>query len=184
MRTFIVLLLFQSALGAQMLPVPTSASQTQTFGMTGVAANQTARLNALNSAPQPSGSAGALPAPSTCKVTLQIFDDQGTKLQELVIDNLSPGKAINLDYARPSSTTPAVPLRIQVRGVVTISSAFASTIVAVNGPAIIAPAFCSVVPTLEVFDSDTGKTQVILANASSVPVFTVGTFAPGPATLP
>ena len=62
------------------LPIPASLNQTQGSGMIGVAINQTARLNVLNSAaPPPADSPIATPA---CKVTLQVFDDQNTKLGE------------------------------------------------------------------------------------------------------
>ncbi len=80
------------------LPIPSSFNQTQTFGMIGVALNQTARLNALNSSS--AATIASLTAPPACKVTLQIFDDQNLKLAELDIADLAPGTAQHLDFAR------------------------------------------------------------------------------------
>jgi len=153
---------------AQSLPTVLTLTQTQTFGMAGVAVNQTARLNVVNIATPPATANPVAPAP--CKVTLDIFDDQNARLEELAIDDLAPGKAMHLDYPRPVSTSPSTPLRVQVRGVVTTSPTFPPT--AMQGPAIPLPLpsfACTVVSTLEVFDSDTGKSQIILANAAAVP---------------
>jgi hypothetical protein len=181
MRVSIVSLLFFpliTAAGQETPPIPVSIfGQTQTTGMVGITVNQTARLNVLNSA-SPLLQANPLPL-RPCKVTLTIFDEQGAQLKQLVVDNLPPRTAKSLDFPGPVAVAGMTPvaLRIQVRGAVSVSP----------GPLpegmaqwFVFPIACTVVPTLEVFDNDTGKTMVVLTNPSFVstgivPLFTTGT---------
>jgi hypothetical protein len=151
---------------AQSLPIPFSLNQTQTFGMVGVALNQTARLNVVNAAAPPTGPVALV----VCSMTLQLFDDQANKVAELAVDNLAPGKALHLDLARPAAApNVTAPLRIQVRGVVIVGGRVTPQPVDTPALPVPVPSVCAVVPTLEVFDNDTGKTQVVLTNASVTP---------------
>ena len=147
------------AVAQPLQPTPANLPQTQGSGMIGVAINQTARLNVLNTATPPTDPTVTVPA---CKVTLQIFDDQNTKLAEMAADNVAPSSATHLDFVRPSTATP---LRIQVRGIATVSLTLTGIPMPTVIPIPLAP--CSLASTLEVFDNDTGKTQVVLPVASS-----------------
>jgi hypothetical protein len=97
-------------------------------------------------------------AVQSCKLTLQFFDEQNNKLAELAVPALDPGKATHLDYSIPTATatTAPTPQRIEVRGVVVVTgvSTPQPTMPTIQ---VISP--CSVLPTLEVFDNDTGKTK-------------------------
>jgi hypothetical protein len=145
---------------AQTVPIPVSLNQTQSFGMIGVALNQTGRLNVVNTAPAPTGPVALV----ACSLTLQLFDDQANKVAELAVDNLEPGKALHLDLPRPAAASNVTdPLRIQVRGVVIVGGPILPRPL---DPTVAVLSVCAVAPTLEVFDNDTGKTQVVLTNAS------------------
>jgi hypothetical protein len=145
---------------AQTATIPISLNQTQSFGMVGVAVNQTVRLNAVNTAPAPPGPV----ALAACNLTLQLFDEQANKVAELAVDNLEPGKAIHLDLPKPPAADDVTaPLRIQVRGVVIVGGPIMPQPLDATVPVL---SVCGVSPTLEVFDNDTGKTRVILTNAS------------------
>jgi hypothetical protein len=154
-------------LQAQTAPaIPVALNQTQTFGMLGVASNQTARLNVLNSTAPPMVAGSAV---QSCTLTLQFFDEQNNKLAELAVPGLDPGKASHLDYSIPTATatTAPTPQRMQVRGVVVVSGV---PMPQPTMPTIQAISPCSVLPTLEVFDNDTGKTQVVLTGPTSIPI--------------
>lgn len=77
---------------------------------------------------------------------------------------------MQVDCARPVSTSTATPLRVQVRGVVTVpllpleGTVIPSTLVFLFR-------IRTVVPALEVFDNDTGWTLVILSNPVVIPGF-------------
>jgi hypothetical protein len=149
---------------ARSLPIPISLNQTQTFGMIGLALNQTARLNVVNAASPPTAPVALV----VCNMTLQLFDDQANKLAELAVDNLEPGKALHLDLARPAAApNVTAPLRIQVRGVVIVGAPI--TPQPLDTPPVPVLAVCAVVPTLEVFDNDTGRTRNVLTNGSVTP---------------
>lgn len=148
-----------------LIPSTIALNPTQMFGMVGVALNQTARLNVVN-VTGPPVVAGAVPL--VCRLTLQFFDDQNTKVAELAVDSLDPGKATHLDYARPAATATAVPARVQVRAVVVNTSAVTG-VPQPGAPTIQVVSPCTVLPTVEVFDNDTGKTQVFMSGPSFTP---------------
>ena len=72
----------------------TNAQQGVGFAMIGIASGQSARVNAVNLAPQDS-------ANTSCSVTLQFLDVQGQPLKQSTI-NLLPGKAVSLDLRHDS----------------------------------------------------------------------------------
>ena len=125
------------------------------FGMIGLGAGQTARLNAVNLVRTPPSVAIAQ---VLCKAELDLYDGQGKLIKQKTVANLGYGQADFLDLARSEITTTAT--HVDVSGVVKVGSSQSF--------------FCSVSTSLEVFDSVTGATAAILANPSSLPglVFT------------
>lgn len=120
------------------------------FAVVGVAAGQTARINVVNEAPAKGPESMALP----CRVTLQFFGAEGELLKERSIDDFSAGKIAFLDLGpgdRPEKET-----RTPVRAVVRWGYAGGA-----NPPAGTAEA-CQVVPNMEVYETETGKTQLLL----------------------
>ncbi len=139
-------------------------SQSFTFGMVGVTADQVARLNVVNSAPGPAGQ-------SSCTIDLTFLDSDG-KILKTARSALGPQKAAQLDLERRD--VPDAVGRIQIR------AGIAET-VSPSGGLISAGSACAPVTTLEVFDNDTGKTSFILTDPKMVPL---GAPPPGGAVVP
>ena len=132
------------------------APQFVTFGMVGLAYNQTARLNALG---LPMG--GPIIAGASCQVTLGFVDAQGVVLKTSTLP-VSGGASVHLDLQR--GDIDANVDRKEIRGTVRTS---------ITGPsASTTPWFagCSVIPTLEVFDQQNGQTTAVLESTRSLPV--------------
>ena len=130
--------------------------QTTTFGMVGLARNQVARLNVLNPG-KPYGDRS-----SVCSADMGFVDDQG---HELKSSNAHVGweKAVSLEVNGSEFVKGA--LRVQIRAVV--KTAINRPIPSVTSP-VMPGAVCSFFPTLEIFDRDTGKTQLILTEGRSI----------------
>ena len=128
--------------------------------MIGLAVNQTAHLNVVNADP---GSGPAVP----CKLLLQFLDSEGSVVKQSWIENLQRGKAKYFELGREE--VPDSPRRVQIRAVVRYASEPQTG--APMGPGTIIPMFlgCTVVPTLEVFNNDTGQTVVALGEARPIP---------------
>jgi hypothetical protein len=140
---------------------------TLTTGMVGwVPATQTAQLTVLNlnsfvfgGLTPGTGSTSTTPA-TTCPVELDFVDAQNNVLKSLQVTNVAPGTAASLTLKLSDLTAAATPvLRADIRGVVKSNPIVGGPIV--NGTMIPAnPSACSVFPTLELFDTATGVTQV------------------------
>jgi hypothetical protein len=144
-------------LGAQSTSSPAIlAPQLMTFGMVGLAANQTARLNALA---LPMG--GPIIAGGSCQVTIEFFNEQGTSLKTST-QPVNGGAAVHLDLQR--GDLDADTDRREIRG--TVRSSF------VLPPGVAVPVFagCTLVPTLEVFDQENGRTMAVLESTRSLPL--------------
>jgi hypothetical protein len=114
--------------------------------MIGLAGGQTVRLNAVNIVrTQPP----ILIAQFPCKIELDLFDAQGEMIAQRVVDDLGYGKSAFVEAALSDAGG-----RIGVTGVIKVGSAQSF--------------FCSITPTLEVYDTGTGRTQAILSNAATV----------------
>ncbi len=149
MRRFILVSLTAASVLAQTAPVPVANTPiTISFGMIGLAGGETVRLNAVNIVRTPPP---ILIAQVPCKVELDLFDAQGTMIKQNVIDNLGYGKSAFIEADRALITDAAG--RVEVSGVVKVGSNQSF--------------FCSVMPTLEVYDNVTGRTQAILTGAAS-----------------
>ena len=138
--------------------------QTTTFGMFGLAANQTARLNVLNPG------AASFAGKPTCSAELAFLDGDGRVLKSNTAQPVEDEKAIFLDLNRNqvSNTSERVQIRARVR-IAAVPPAGPST------PSPIMPgSVCSLFPTVEVFDKDTGKTTMIMTQAQTVMQSTPG----------
>ena len=162
--TFLALGCFLTATGlmAQQAPNPyVLPTPTFSFGMIGVASGQTARLNVINIVRTPPP---ILIAQLLCKVELDLYDGQGRLLKQKTNANLGYGHAdfIELDHSEIVGGS----TRVEVTAVVKVGSNQSF--------------FCSVVPTLEIFDDGTGHTTAILTSASTGPALIFGSLTPVP----
>ena len=122
------------------------------FAMVGIAAGQSARVNALNMGSRSSTQN------SSCSVTLQFLDTQGQVLKQTVV-TLRPGKSASLDLSHDQ--LPGDDLRAEIRTVLL----FGYSGGAPPGPEILQQFDCNIVPSLEVYDNDTGRTSFVLTDA-------------------
>ncbi len=140
------------------LVVATQSTPTFSFGMIGLGTAATARLNVVNLVRTPPP---ILIAQLPCKVELDLYDDQGKLIKQKTITNLGYGQADFLELARSEVATTGT--HVEISAVVRVGSNQSF--------------FCSVSPTLEVFDNVTGTTTAILANPNTLPAFI---FSPPP----
>jgi hypothetical protein len=126
-----------------------------TFGMVGLAPGQTARLNVVNI-----GFTGGATIP--CRLVLAFLDDSGKPLSQVFVQ-VDGGKAAFLDLTSSEASG-----RIQIRGIG--YNPFLSPV----------SLSCSLIPTLEVFATDTGITSVVLTNWVRLNVIPPPVAAAGP----
>lgn len=155
--------------GAQLLaqsavqpPAVMALHQTVTTGMVGVTNGQIARLNVLNVSSVPVVAAAGSTAPvANCTVALQFLDAKSNLLKTTVVTGLAPGMATYLDLRR-EEIAGATAGRTEIRGVVSI----------ILTPSLVESAaptgYCSLLPTLEVFDSATGATLLLTSDTRAV----------------
>jgi hypothetical protein len=135
-----------------------AGSQFVTFGMVGLGAGQTARLNAFA---LPMG--GPIIAGGSCRVTFDFFDAEGTSLKTGTLP-VTQGAAVSFDLQRLDIDTAAD--RREIRGA--LRAAFSSPSASPFAPV---AAFCSILPTMEIFDSN-GQTTVTLEQTRALPLVT------------
>jgi hypothetical protein len=171
-RILTLLLLVAGVAAAQQAPIPATATftQTQSSGMVGITGVQTARLNLLNL------SSNLLNGTTTsCTAQVTFLDDSGATLKTATV-TVEPGKSMPVDY--PSTTS----ARQQIR--VTIGISHPSVTAPTAGMPVALPIFyCSLVPTLEIFDNSTLKTTFYVSDfhyvlAYPMPLMGVSTGAP------
>jgi len=128
-----------------MLPVAIHTS-----GMVGLAAGQTARLNVLNP--------GALaPAISViCAAQLSFLNAEGAVLKTTSV-TVPPGQSVPFSLDRDVDLVVS-DLRVEVRAVIAYTS---NT--------------CALLPTLEVFDDSTGRTQFVDTRFVAIPLLLTAT---------
>ena len=159
-RSAVVLTVTAAGLAAQIIsPLPPirAFQQVQTFGMVGLAEGQTARLNVLNPGVPSPAATGAM-----CSALLTFFDDQGASLKSATV-TVIPGKSDSYDLDSDKDLKLAVNQRRQIRATIQIPPV-------VPPPGSLAPQFipCTLISTLEVFDTITGKTQVVIVQTQYV----------------
>jgi hypothetical protein len=137
-----------------------SITQTMTSGIVGIAASQTARLNAY----YPS-----LPAPyatgALCSAKVSFTDSQGTVLNSAPI-TVKPGQSVSVDFVPIAANFAGGSGRIELRA--SVSVPLPAPVMPGSPtpmPGIAMPvAFCSLTPTLEIFDTNTLQTQVVVTD--------------------
>jgi len=140
-----------------------------TTGMVGIADAQTAQLNLLN----PGVLAAAVGV--ICSAAVQFVDDTGTVLKSTTL-MVPPGqsKAFQLHSDTDLNLVIAGD-RHEIRAVITIPA-----ITPVTGASTATPPPCKLIPTLEIFDTPSGRTLVILGHVEAIPAVVT----PAPTTNP
>jgi hypothetical protein len=125
-------------------------------GMVGLSAGQTARLNVVNIGVP---TTPALP----CVMALAFLDSNSKSLKQSFV-SLKSGQAAFLDLSSDEAGASAQndhktdsPQRVPIRGV-----GYNPLLAA--GPAIPQPLSCALVPTLELFDTETGRLTAVVTN--------------------
>jgi hypothetical protein len=137
--------------GAQQMPTsPVVIAPTETSGMIGITAGQTARLNALNPGVPAPYATGAL-----CSIQVSFLDAQGNVLQTTPV-TVVPGKSMPVDLAVTTSG------RTEIRAAITFTQPTPATNSSTAPPALVVPLVCPLIPTLEVFDTNTSATLAVL----------------------
>ena len=144
-----------SALGQEASTIPVGSSRVQTFGMVGITTGQDLRLNVLNA-----GILTPSEQPISCSVQLFFVSEQGLVLKRATT-TIGPGRSQSIDISRDADIA-AGQSRVEVRAVVSSLS-----FVAIASGSGRHQGFCQLVPTLEVFDHDTGRTTAILTHPTS-----------------
>jgi len=126
------------------------------FALMGVTTGQSARLNALNMGSRSSTQ------DSSCSVQLQFLDAQGVVLKQTLV-TLSPGKGTSLDLSR--NQVPGAGPRAEIRALVL----FGYSGGAPPGSEVLRQFDCNIVPSIEVYDNNTGRTSYILTEGKPLP---------------
>jgi hypothetical protein len=149
-----VLTLTATILSAQSTP---ALPAVQTTPMIGLADGEIARLNLLNP--------GVL-APATgitCSVSVSFLDSNGTVLKTGSLA-IPPGQSMSIDLLSNVDLGLAYSDRREIRALI----ATPAVTPVVTSSTTTAPA-CKLIPTLEIFDSTTGRTLVVVGRAETVP---------------
>ena len=127
-----------------------------TFPMIGIASGETARLNAVSL-----GTNSSTPD-SSCTVTFAFLDAQGQVLATRAV-GLAPKQAAFLDIGK--SQVPGDDVRGEIRAVLFFGYSGGAPPTA----DILQQFDCGIVPSLEVYDSNTGRTSFVLTGAQPLP---------------
>lgn len=134
-------------------PATSTVAKTSTTGMIGLAEGQTARINVLNPGILPPASA------TICSVNLAFTDGTG-KLLKATSVSVVPGQSSSFDLVSDTDLYLAIGARVEIRAAVT------PAVVPVT-PA--TPASCTLIGTLEIFDSSTKRTDAELGGFHDIP---------------
>jgi len=157
MKLLLTLVLIAGAAAVVYVPAqttPVANPQYATFGVIGLAPGQTARLNAFG---LPLG--GPIIAGGSCQVTLSFFDDQGNRLKTAT-QAVNQGKTVPLELDRGEIDSNAT--RAEIRGEI-----FAAFTAGNDGSA--APSRCQLVPSLEIYNQATGRTEASQQTTYALP---------------
>jgi hypothetical protein len=127
----------------------------RTFGMVGLAEGQTAQLNLLN----PGVAAPAVGV--ICSAVVAFLDGNGTVLKTGSV-SVAPGKSAAFDLRADADLALSVDQRRDIRATIMIPGP-----VPVASSAAPAPA-CKLFPTLEIFDTVSGRTLVTLGHTEAI----------------
>jgi hypothetical protein len=138
-----------------------ASPQYVTFGMVGLGTSQTARLNAFA---LPVG--GPIIAGASCQVTFDFYNEAGKSVKTGTA-TVAQGGSVHFDMLR--TEVDSLTGISEIRG--TVRAAFVSPS-AVLTPGTLVSGFCSVLPTMEIFDSLSGQTTVVLQQTTALSVVT------------
>jgi len=155
------ILLASVPLGAQTTSSPIFLSVVST-GMMGLAGSQTAQVNVVNFA-----NASSTKTTAACEVQLEFWDATGKMIKSSTIADLAQGAAGSLQLKLGEVTTATSALRSEIRAVVR-SNALTPSAAGGTPVAVFYPLGCSVVATLEVFDTVSGVTQAITSDVHAL----------------
>jgi hypothetical protein len=141
-----------------------ASPQYVTFGMVGLGTGQTARLNAFA---LPVG--GPILAEASCQVTFDFYNEAGKTLKTGTA-TVAQGGAVHFDMLR--TDIDGLMGLSEIRGTVRSALVSSSAVLTPGTPGTLASAFCSVLPTLEIFDSLSGQTTVVLQQTTALSVVT------------
>ena len=138
--------------------VPTQ--ETKTTGAVGIAYGQTARFNVLNRGV-------AVPAAAVvCSAVLSYYDGKGAMLKQSTV-TVPPGQIGSLDlFSDADLALPAVQ-RKQIRATVSVPLIVPPP--TSSGAASAPTPSCRLIGTLEIFDTLSGKTEVVLGATHLIP---------------
>jgi hypothetical protein len=131
-----------------------------TTGMIGLAEGQTARFNVLNP--------GVLPPAlgMSCTATLTFIGGDGKVLKTASV-TATPGEAQFLDLFGDADLALMIDQRKQIRATFTLP-AIVPPPTSTAGPAV-PPSACTLIGTLEILDTLTGRTQAVIGGTHLVP---------------
>jgi hypothetical protein len=161
-RITCVLALSACVLSAQ--PATSVTAAVQTTGMVGVADSQTAQLNLLNPG-VPSPAAAAI-----CIANVSFVDANGVVVKSGTL-TVPPGQSRALDVRSDTDLSIVSGDRREIRALISIPG-----ILPPAGSTSVVLSACKLIPTLEIFDTVTGRTLVTLGHVVDV--------SPVPATHP
>jgi hypothetical protein len=147
-----------------------ASPQFMTFGMVGLNTGQTARLNAFA---LPLG--GPLISGASCQVTFDFYDATG-KIVKTGTATVAQGAAVHFDMLRTEVDSLAG--RSEIRGAVRAAFVTPSPMLTPGTPGTPVSAYCSVLPTLEIFDTSSGQTTVVLQQTTPLPLVTPLSLSP------
>jgi hypothetical protein len=176
---------------AQTTTTTTSTTIFETALTTGIVgwapATQTAQVNALNVTTSVAvagtlGTGTTSTTTPTCPMELEFVDAQNNVLKSAQVSNVAPGTAASLTLKLADLSTAANALRISIRAVVKYNPFVSGPIVGGIGPAIPVSltSACSVMPTLELFDTATGVTQTLAGETRTSGAVVVPLLSPTP----
>jgi len=150
-----VLTLSAVALSAQVTSVLPAV---QTTGMVGIGDAQTAQLNLLNPGVAP-------PATGVvCSAAVAFVDADGNVLKSMTL-NIAPGKSMAFTLRSDTDLHLVAGDRREIRATIRIPAIFPPAATA-SSP--VMPA-CHVIPTLEILDTISGRTLVVLGHVETIP---------------
>jgi len=144
-----------------------ASPQFMTFGMVGLNTGQTARLNAFA---LPLG--GPLISGASCQVTFDFYDATG-KIVKTGTATVAQGAAVHFDMLRTEVDSLAG--RSEIRGAVRAAFVTPSPMLTPGTPV---SAYCSILPTMEIFDTLSGQTTVVLQQTTPLPLLTPLSLSP------
>jgi hypothetical protein len=130
--------------------------------MIGIADSETAQLNLLNIGVQPPG------VGYVCTATVSFVNAAGTVLKSATLTVL-PGQSASLSLRSDTDLSLLPGDRRDVRARIAIPGILTPTASTTSSASSGVPSICNLIPTLEVFDTVTGKTLVTLGHVETVP---------------